>query len=518
MASWATQRENIRQAVEAGSRARDTDDGSRVLGLRRGRGAYALLQRADGSVTRAGEAYFGMLGRQPESRTFDPRQPLVREGAADYVLLQNGQRGLVRRLREDGTYQLTNLGRRFFKNKCSQHVAHIPAVIRGMRRAGKNAGRAYEQGLAPRKCPGWRGQPAARQAVGAANTAKRQAGDAAADNRGGRGPRRRQGAHHGTQRRDVLLRPGGGVGGVLRDDAIQEQPRTHRNHPAAEAARPAPRVVPTASTVSWNAHSRIPGTTPACRGSWLNSWACPSRRSAETSTPLQSTTGARTASRRWRYEPSARGATRPMVLISNTGEPLDRFEPAQRETKTVVFTYYDGHAFFYRNARPVPEQMGCALVMYRRDPKQTVPPLEEWSPWWGEIKPAHFHTTDLRETRRQLLLAEHNPQVTLRSLAQFSSLKLRAKGGQCVIRELPEDWELLQAEAGLAELRGFLHAGQGAEDHPEPAAEEAAAGQAGRQVRRLRAADRRRVRGVRPHRAGAAGLRRAAAALPGALL
>ena len=121
--------------------------------------------------------------------------------------------------------------------------------------------------------------------------------------------------------------------------------------------------------------------------------------------------------------------------------------PAQRQTKTVVFTYYDGHAFFYRNARPVLEQMGCALVMHRRDPKQTVPPLEEWSPWWGEIKPGHFHTTDLREMRRQLLLAEHNPQVTLRSLAQFSSLKLRAKGGQCVIRELPEDWELLQAWA-----------------------------------------------------------------------
>ena len=118
----------------------------------------------DGSVTRAGEAYFGMLGRQPESRT-------VREGAADYVLLQNGQRGLVRRLREDGAYQLTNLGRRFFKNKYSQHVAHIPVVIRGMRRAGKKRG------------PGLR---AARQAVGAANTAKRQAGDAAADNRGGR--------------------------------------------------------------------------------------------------------------------------------------------------------------------------------------------------------------------------------------------------------------------------------------------------------------------------------------------
>ena len=92
----------------------------------------------------------------------------------------------------------------------------------------------------------------------------------------------------------------------------------------------------------------------------------------------------------------------PMVLISNTGEPLDRFEPAQRETKTVVFTYYDGHAFFY--ARPVLEQMGCALVMYRRDPKQSAPPLEEWSP-------GHFHTTDApritpSQRQKKLLLAE----------------------------------------------------------------------------------------------------------------
>ena len=74
--------------------------------------------------------------------TFDPRQPLVREGAADYVLLQNGQRGLVRRLREDGAYQLTNLGRRFFKNKCCE--AHIPVFIRGCGGPAKTR-RAYER-------------------------------------------------------------------------------------------------------------------------------------------------------------------------------------------------------------------------------------------------------------------------------------------------------------------------------------------------------------------------------------
>ena len=81
MASWARQREHIREAVEAGSRAWDTDDGSRVLGLRRGRGAYALLQRADGSVTRAGEAYFGMLGRQPESGRVRPTTCYCRTGS-----------------------------------------------------------------------------------------------------------------------------------------------------------------------------------------------------------------------------------------------------------------------------------------------------------------------------------------------------------------------------------------------------------------------------------------------------
>ena len=44
-------------------------------------------------------------------------------------------------------------------------------------------------------------------------------------------------------------------------------------------------------------------------------------------------------------------------------------------------------------------------------------------------------------------MAGRDQAGSLAELAQFSSLKLRAKGGQCVIRELPEDWELLQAWA-----------------------------------------------------------------------
>ena len=149
----------------------------------------------------------------------------------------------------------------------------------------------------------------------------------------------------------------------------------------------------------------------------------------------------------WRARHLAGGDTSLLRVAQRAHGPHLQHRRAPGPLRAAEDQNYDGHAFFYRNARPVLEQMGCALVMYRRDPKQTVPPLEEWSPWRGEIKPGHFHTTDLRETRRQLLLAEHNPQVTLRSLAQFLSLKLRAKGGQCVIRKLPEDWELLHAWA-----------------------------------------------------------------------
>ena len=117
--------------------------------------------------------------------------------------------------------------------------------------------------------------------------------------------------------------------------------------------------------------------------------------------------GARAASRRWRYEPSARGATRSWSSSPTQASPWTASSP-RRETKTVVFTYYDGHAFFYRNARPVLEQMGCALVMYRRDPKQTVPPLEEWSPWLGDgtLRPIHdcvlgFEATMVARVRRE---------------------------------------------------------------------------------------------------------------------
>ena len=96
-----------------------------------------------------------------------------------------GQRGLARRLQKDGSYQLTNLGRRFFKDKYSQYVAHIRAVIRGTRRSGRKAGKPYERkDWLPANILGGR---LSRQPDCCADPPQRDGADTAACGCGGRG-------------------------------------------------------------------------------------------------------------------------------------------------------------------------------------------------------------------------------------------------------------------------------------------------------------------------------------------
>ena len=59
MASWARQQQQITEAAD---------------------GAYALLLRADGQLTQAGQRYYSHLGLRPPSKDFDYNQPLIRKG------------------------------------------------------------------------------------------------------------------------------------------------------------------------------------------------------------------------------------------------------------------------------------------------------------------------------------------------------------------------------------------------------------------------------------------------------
>ena len=143
MASWARQRQQITEAADGGARARTGADGAVVLNLRRGPGAHALLSRADGQLTRAGH-YYSHLGLRPPSKDFDYNQPLIREGPNDYILLRNGQKKLVRSL-QGGAHRLTKLGKGFFRDKCYEYLVHVPVIIRGRRRSGRNAGAGHER-------------------------------------------------------------------------------------------------------------------------------------------------------------------------------------------------------------------------------------------------------------------------------------------------------------------------------------------------------------------------------------
>ena len=110
-----------------------------LLNLRRGPGAYALLSRADGQLTRAGQHYYSHLGLRPPSKDFDYNQ-----GPNDYILLRNGRKKLVRSL-QGGEHRLTKLGKGFFRDKYYEYLVHVPVIIRGRRRSGRNAGAGYER-------------------------------------------------------------------------------------------------------------------------------------------------------------------------------------------------------------------------------------------------------------------------------------------------------------------------------------------------------------------------------------
>ena len=144
---WQVGRNNDSRSRRPRTAARTTRtgaDGAVVLNLRRGPGAYALLSRANGQLTRAGQHYYSHLGLRPPSKDFDYNQPLIREGSNDYILLRNGQKKLVRSL-QGGEHRLTKLGKGFFRDKYYEYLVHVPVIIRGRRRSGRNAGAGYER-------------------------------------------------------------------------------------------------------------------------------------------------------------------------------------------------------------------------------------------------------------------------------------------------------------------------------------------------------------------------------------
>ena len=77
MSSWAQQREAIRRAAQGGVRARTNAQGSQRLPLANNRLREVLLSRPNGELTRAGQFYYGLVGRgaAPHPRGADGLHP-----------------------------------------------------------------------------------------------------------------------------------------------------------------------------------------------------------------------------------------------------------------------------------------------------------------------------------------------------------------------------------------------------------------------------------------------------------
>ena len=456
--SWAQQRQAIKLAAEAGVRARTSAAGSETLPLTHHHLRYAMLSRPNGELTRAGQYYYQLIGQPPPSRQYDRNQPLIREGPNDYIMLRGGAK-MLRSLQPNGNYQLTKLGRHFFKDKWVDWVVHVPVIIRGVRRNGRNRGMPYER--------------TKRLPVTDLNVALSRQSEGLSDAQAARNLKASVLAQLGNpEPNDIILE--------LSDetyylDATREWTFSQQAMQVVDDQV----VVDTVLDQPLGALRDV-SYQLFCGDEILESAfeqrpdkLCVARQLAELMRlPVQevlSDFDAITNGSKWREQGITPREIRsfcvwrqaPMFYVDCQGRLLDKFEPAIKEQRAVAFTSWNGHAFFYKSARTVArcEPMG------ERKAGET-PEFKDWREWEGEVGSGHFYTEDLEQVRRELLAEGHCPKVVMRSMSEWRCLRLRVRGGEdCVICAFHEDLDVLQAWMGRLGLpyRGQRLAGAASE-------------------------------------------------------
>ena len=86
-------KESMRIAIASGTLPKRGRSNQTTLNLKQnpGRSSYVLLARADGSLTKAGEHFYGQNPSQirPTSQ-FDYNTPIIKRGPNDYLRTRNG--------------------------------------------------------------------------------------------------------------------------------------------------------------------------------------------------------------------------------------------------------------------------------------------------------------------------------------------------------------------------------------------------------------------------------------------
>ena len=98
---------------------------------------------------------------------------------------------------------------------------------------------------------------------------------------------------------------------------------------------------------------------------------------------------------------------------------MHSYSPARKDNKAIAFTSLNGHSYFYDSARHVAKR-SFETNMFRTQKRVELPAFSEWQPWAGEVAAGTFFHDDLKALRRNLLVKDLDPKVSLRSMAEYS--------------------------------------------------------------------------------------------------
>ena len=440
------QKNVIRTAILA-NQIPNATRGNRLV-LRTGQRHFIVLSGPDGVITPHGEYYYHLTGEHHPDQTFDYNQVPIRRGDTEFARDRSGREVRLRTLQANGQYQYTALGRMFFRFRQVEHIVHVPVIIEGTRRNGTPYTRedylpfdsiSVERIMTSAMVTDAQRHARVRAAVLQALSIRQLRG------------------------RTVLLE--------ISDETYYYDPTRpwrissltttpHAGAPEAHAALNQPMGALSSSFVPHPDH--VIDEAWEVRDDKLCVIRQLSALLKESPRDLIDDFD-RLLQRPWQHE----GLTpndvkrfcqeRSFPYYCLGSGLMDSWLPALAKGKSLAFATWDGHAYFYKTARVISEwsvsQPSSQRAQLSSEVVSQLPPVSEWSAWDQLPKPGYYHCQDLHQTRKWFLDSGRNPKVTLRGLADWSSLRyacvkaVDGVTGLCIIRELPPDHHEIAAWA-----------------------------------------------------------------------
>ena len=442
-------KQEIRTAITANRRPARGGSNRTILatgaGPNRKRNKYVVLADGAGKLTPAGTFYYETTGAERPRAAFDQYQELISRGGSDYIRTRDRREALVRSLRPDGTTQITQLGRAFFRNRYREYVVHVPIIISGDRASQRRHDwlPVHQLGIT-----GIMESEQYSETQAHARVRSRILSELGLRTKGGETVLMEVSGETYTYDRNgewqisSMSTEAGRDGEAVVDVAIRE-PMAGLRSCAAQLPYPE-QILP-------EAFEEHDDKLCVCR-----------QLAVLLKKPMQAivdTFYALKEGDEWMQRGLSAEDLRQFCIseghpffFASSHRLILTYEPEQKLGKAIACTLHDGHAYFYRSARclatwHVSETVSTDRSKLQQEAKSELPPVSDWERWDEEPRPGHFWCEDLAKARQWFLCSGRSPKVALKSMVDLSSLSYyctaRKDGaeGTCKIRQLPPETE-----------------------------------------------------------------------------